>query len=88
MTGPGPEQPAEGPCTLATPATRGASLSGRPLSRLRAVAEAKEAEKALLRAGLDAERELRRRLELRLAEPVTEVGDCCEVNWVVTKLLE
>jgi transposase len=38
------------------------------LSRLRAVAEAKDAENAVLRAELDAERELRRRLELRLAE--------------------
>ena len=38
------------------------------LSRLRAVAEAREAENAVLRAELDAERELRRRLELRLAE--------------------
>ena len=38
------------------------------LSRLRAVVEAKDAENAVLRAGLDAERELRRRLELRLAE--------------------
>ena len=37
------------------------------LSRLRAVVEAKEAENAVLRAELDAERELRRRLELRLA---------------------
>jgi transposase len=38
------------------------------LSRLRAVVEAKDAELAVLRAELDAERELRRRLELRLAE--------------------
>src|SRR5260370_26585061 len=38
------------------------------LSRLRAVVEAKDAEIAALRRGLDAERELRRRLELRLAE--------------------
>jgi transposase len=38
------------------------------LSRLRAVVEAREAENAVLRAELDAERELRRRLELRLAE--------------------
>jgi hypothetical protein len=35
---------------------------------LRSVVEAKDAENALLRAELDAERELRRRLELRLAE--------------------
>ena len=38
------------------------------LSRLRAVVEAKDAENAVLRAELDADRELRRRLELRLAE--------------------
>jgi hypothetical protein len=38
------------------------------LSRLRAVVEAKDAENAVLRAELDAERALRRRLELRLAE--------------------
>ena len=38
------------------------------LSRLRAVVEAKDAENAVLRAELDAGRELRRRLELRLAE--------------------
>ena len=38
------------------------------LSRLRAVVEAKDAENAVLRLELDAERELRRRLELRLAE--------------------
>jgi transposase len=38
------------------------------LSRLRAVVEAKDAENAVLRAELDAERELRRRLELRLEE--------------------
>jgi len=38
------------------------------LSRLRAVVEAKDAENAVLRYELDAERELRRRLELWLAE--------------------
>ena len=38
------------------------------LSRLRAVVEAKDAEIGVLRGELDAERELRRRLELRLAE--------------------
>jgi hypothetical protein len=38
------------------------------LSRLRAVVEAKDAENAALRRELGAERELRRRLELRLAE--------------------
>ena len=41
---------------------------GELLSRLRAVVEAKDAENAVLRQELDAERELRRRLELRLAE--------------------
>ena len=38
------------------------------LSRLRAVVAAKDAENAVLRREVDAERELRRRLELRLAE--------------------
>jgi len=38
------------------------------LSRLRAAVEAKDGENAALRRELDAERELRRRLELRLAE--------------------
>jgi hypothetical protein len=38
------------------------------LSRLRAVVDAKNAENAVLRQELDAERELRRRLELRIAE--------------------
>jgi transposase len=38
------------------------------LSRLRAVVETKDTENAVLRQELDAERELRRRLELRLAE--------------------
>jgi transposase len=38
------------------------------LARLRAVVEAKDAEVAVLRAELEAERELRRLLELRLAE--------------------
>ncbi|MGH3120905.1 MAG: hypothetical protein ACRDND_07690 [Streptosporangiaceae bacterium] len=38
------------------------------LSRLRAVVGAKDAEIGVLRGELDAERELRRRLELRLAE--------------------
>jgi hypothetical protein len=44
------------------------------LARLRAVAEAKDAENAVLRAELDAERELRRRLELRLAEMERRLG--------------
>jgi len=38
------------------------------LVRLRAVIEAKDTEIGVLRSGLDAERELRRRLELRVAE--------------------
>ena len=41
---------------------------------LRSVVEAKDAEIAVLRAGLDAERELRRRLELRLAELERRLG--------------
>src|SRR5712672_689317 len=44
------------------------------LSRLRAVVEAKDAENAVLRRELDAERELRRRLELRLAELERRLG--------------
>jgi transposase len=47
-------------------------LAGEPqrelLARLRAVVAAKDAENAVLRGELDAERELRRRLELRIAE--------------------
>jgi hypothetical protein len=38
------------------------------LARLRAVGEAKDAAVAMLRAELAAERELRRRMELRIAE--------------------
>jgi transposase len=41
---------------------------------LRSVVEAKDAENALLRAELDAERDLRRRLELRLAELERRLG--------------
>jgi transposase len=41
---------------------------------LRAVVEAKEAEAAMLRAELAAERDLRRRLELRLAELERRLG--------------
>ena len=44
------------------------------LSRLRAVVEAKDAENAVLRRELDAERELRRRLELRIAELERRLG--------------
>jgi len=43
-------------------------------ARLRAVVEAKDAENAVLRRELDAERELRRRLELRLAELERRLG--------------
>ena len=46
----------------------GAGEQRELLARLRAVVEAKDAENALLRRELDAERELRQRLELRLAE--------------------
>jgi transposase len=44
------------------------------LSRLRAVVDAKDAENAVLRQELDAERELRRRLELRIAELERRLG--------------
>jgi hypothetical protein len=44
------------------------------LARLRAVVAAKDAENAALRQELDAERELRRRLELRLAELERRLG--------------
>ena len=44
------------------------------LSQLRAVAEAKDTENAVLRQELDAERELRRRLELRLADPERQLS--------------
>ena len=44
------------------------------LARLRAVVEAKDAEIGVLRRELDAERELRRRLELRLAELERRLG--------------
>jgi transposase IS66 family protein len=44
------------------------------LARLRAVVEAKDAENAVLRAELSAEREVRRRLELRLAELERRLG--------------
>ena len=44
------------------------------LSRLRAVVEAKDAENAVLRRELDAERELRRRLELKVAELERRLG--------------
>jgi transposase len=44
------------------------------LARLRAVVEAKDAENAVLRAGLAAERELRKRLELQVAELQRRLG--------------
>jgi len=44
------------------------------LARLRAVVEAKDAENAVLRAELSAEREVWRRLELRLAELERRLG--------------
>ncbi len=44
------------------------------LARLRAVIEAKDTEVSVLRAGLAAERELRRRLELRIAELERRLG--------------
>jgi transposase len=44
------------------------------LSRLRAVVDAKDAENAVLRQELGAERELRRRLELRIAELERRLG--------------
>jgi transposase len=44
------------------------------LAQLRGVVEAKDAENAVLRRELDAERELRRRLELRLAELERRLG--------------
>jgi len=44
------------------------------LAGLRAVVEAKDAENAMLRAELAAERELRRRLELRIAEQEGRLG--------------
>jgi Transposase IS66 family len=46
----------------------GAGEQHELLARLRAVAEAKDAEVAMLRTELTAERELRRRMELRIAE--------------------
>src|SRR5947207_8367606 len=44
------------------------------LSRVQAVVQAKDAENAVLRRELDAERELRRRLELRVAELERRLG--------------
>jgi transposase len=52
----------------------GAGEQRELLARLRAVIEAKDAENAVLRREVDAERELRRRLELRLAELERRLG--------------
>ena len=47
---------------------------GELLSRLRAVVDTKDAENAVLRQELDTERELRRGLELRIAELERRLG--------------
>jgi hypothetical protein len=52
----------------------GAGGQGELLTRLRAVVEARDAENAVLRAELEAERELRRRLELQVAELQRRLG--------------
>jgi transposase len=52
----------------------GAGEQHELLARLRAVAEAKDAEVAMLRTELTAERELRRRMELRIAELERRLG--------------
>jgi hypothetical protein len=52
----------------------GAGEQRELLARLRAVVEAKDAEVAMLRAELTAERELRRRMELRIAELERRIG--------------
>lgn len=52
----------------------GAGEQRELLARLRAVVEAKDAEVAMLRAELTAERELRRRMELRIAELERRLG--------------
>jgi hypothetical protein len=52
----------------------GAGEQRELLARLRAVVEAKDAENAMLRAELAAERELRRRLELQVAELERRLG--------------
>ncbi len=52
----------------------GAGEQRELLTRLRAVVGAKDAEVAMLRAELAAERELRRRMELRIAELERRLG--------------
>ena len=52
----------------------GAGEQRELLARLRAVVQAKDAEVVMLRAELAAERELRRRMELRIAEPERRLG--------------
>ena len=52
----------------------GAGEQRELLARLRAVVEAKDAEVAMLRAELTAERDLRRRMELRIAELERRLG--------------
>ena len=52
----------------------GAGEQRELLARLRAVVEARDAENTMLRAELAAERELRRRLELRIAELERRLG--------------
>jgi Family of unknown function (DUF6444) len=52
----------------------GAGEQRELLARLRAVAEAKDAKVVMLRAELAAERELRRRMELRIAELERRLG--------------
>ena len=61
-----------GSCPILLPA--GAGERRELLARLRAVVEAKDAEVAMLRAELTAERELRRRMELRIAELERRLG--------------
>ena len=51
-----------------------AGEQGELLARMRAVVEAKDAENAALRAELAAERELRRGLELKVAELERRLG--------------
>ncbi len=52
----------------------GAGEQRELLARLRAVVEAKDAEVVMLRAELAAERELRRRMELQIAELERRIG--------------
>jgi transposase len=52
----------------------GAGEQRELLARLRAVVEAKDAEVVMLRAELAAERELRRRMELQIAELERQLG--------------